>query len=123
QALRGAGVEAEGLRDHAHLSARVRNRLAGVAGLQSREVLGTLLDGVGEAVEQRRAIGRRDRAPGREGTLGPRDRGVGVLGSGARERRHDLLRGGLDDGDLRLIGAHAAPTLALAASTSEAITR
>ena len=50
-------------------------------------------------MKQRRAVRRRDGAPGREGRLRPRDRGVDLLHARARHLRHHLLRGGLDDLD------------------------
>ena len=61
------GVVAEALDHHPDLALGVRDRLAGVAGLHRRQVAGALLDRVGEAAQERRALGRaRPRArPGR----------------------------------------------------------
>ena len=62
----GAGVVAERLDDHAHLAARVGDRLAGVAGLEPGQVLEVGLDGVREPVEQRsdRPAGAMERQAG-----------------------------------------------------------
>ena len=67
QPLRGAGVVAEGLDHHPDLAAGVADRLAGVARLQHRQLLGALLDRVGEPVQQR-APGRPARPRARPGT-------------------------------------------------------
>ena len=96
QALRRAGVVAEGLDDHPDLAARVADRLAGVARLEHGQLLALRLERVGEVAQQRGPVGRADGAPGREGRLRPRDRGVGLLDAGARDLRHHLLGRRLD---------------------------
>ena len=70
QPLGRAGVVAEGLDHHAHLAAGVADRLAGVARLEHGQVLGALLERVGQPAQQRRAVGGVHRAPGRERGLG-----------------------------------------------------
>src|SRR6185436_5476789 len=98
-ALRPTRVVAERLYDHAHLPARVGDRLARVAGLDPREVAQLLLDVVCQATEHRRAVSRRDRAPRRERLLRTRDRGVGLLDARLRHLRHHLRGGRLQDPD------------------------
>ena len=68
-----------------------------------REVLRLRLDLVGEAVKERGPVAGRDRPPRRERRLRRGDRGVHLLGAGARHLGHDLLGRGLDDRE-----AHAA---------------
>ena len=62
----GARVVAEHVGDHAHLAARVADRLAGVARLEHRQLFALLGQRVGEPVQQPRAVGRGDRAPRRD---------------------------------------------------------
>jgi hypothetical protein len=85
-----ARVIAERLDDHAHLAARIRDRLAGVARLELRELLEHLLERVREPVEQGGAVARGHGAPGREGGLGARHGGVGLLDARLRDLRHHL---------------------------------
>ena len=56
-----------------------------------------LLERVGEAVQQPRAVAGRDRPPRGQRGLGARDRRVGVLRAGARDLVEHRLRGGLED--------------------------
>jgi len=84
-------------------------RLAGVDAFQYRDIVGAILDRVGDAVQQLLAHGRGHRAPGFEGFRRHRRGAVDVLGSAAgnacqhravnrrfglkalaRDRRHDL---------------------------------
>ena len=81
QPLRRAGVVAEGVDDHAHLAARVADRLAGVARLEDAPApRARAVERVGEAAQQR-ARGRPARRARQAGQrrLGARDRGVGLL--------------------------------------------
>ncbi len=96
QALRRCGVVAEGVGDHADLAAGVADRLAGVAGLERRQLLLAIGNRIGEPVQQLGATLRRDRAPRSE--CGPRsfDRSVGLRRAGARDLRHDLCGRRLD---------------------------
>src|SRR6266567_3828475 len=50
--LDGARIEVEDIGDHAHLPPRVTDRLADVGGLQSRKLLGMVLDTYGDAAQQ-----------------------------------------------------------------------
>ena len=63
----------------------------------SGELLVALLERVGQAVQQPRAVAGRDRAPRRERRLGPRDGGVDVLAPRARDLREHLLGRRLED--------------------------
>ena len=94
-----AGVEVEDLRDHADLAARAGDRLADVARLDPRELLGVLLDERREPAQQPRAVGRRDRPPGRERRLRAGDGGVGLLDAGLLELGDRLLGRGVEDGE------------------------
>ena len=96
-ALRPGRVVAEGVDHHLHLAARVADRLAGVARLEHRQRLQLAGQRVGQPVQQRRAVARRDRAPGRVGRLGAGDRRVRLLDPRAGDLGQDRLGGGLED--------------------------
>ena len=64
----------------------------------TRELLVALVERRRRArCSSRGAVARRDRAPGREGGLGARDRRVDVVGGRALDLGQDLLGGRLDD--------------------------
>ena len=86
QPLGRAGVVAERVDDHAHLAERVADRLAGVARLEDGELVDVLGQRVGQPVQQHRAVGRADGAPGRERGLRGGDGGVGLLEAGRVDR-------------------------------------
>jgi hypothetical protein len=85
------------LRDHADFAARAGDRLADVPRLDPCELLVVLLDERREAAEERRTVGRRDRAPRREGGLRARDRRVGLFDARRLELRERLLRRRVQD--------------------------
>ena len=89
------GVVAEDLRDVGHVPAALAHGLAGVLGLLDGERLEVAVDEVGDAIEQRGALGGRGARPvGRvEGAAG---RGDGLL--------HLRVRGDVDLGDDRSVG-------------------
>ena len=97
----GAGVEVEDLRDHAHLAARARDRLADVARLDPRQLLPVLLDQLGQPPQQPGAIGGRDGTPGRERLLRPRDGRIRLVHPGPLELGERLLGRGIEDGEHR----------------------
>ena len=121
QPLRPAGVVAEGFGDHLDLAAGVGDRLADVARLGQGQLFAVLGDVGGEAVEERRPVGRRDRAPGRECLLRPRHRSVGLLDPGPRQLGDLLLGRGIDDAEG--LAGHQWWTSDRAAATSAPITR
>ena len=103
----GAGEEPQLVDAGRHLVGRGQvQRLAGVAGLDGDELVGTLLDRVGEAQQRELALGRRRAAPrgerlrrravGRVDVLRPGQRRAGVLLPGGRvdHRRGAAVRGG-----------------------------
>ena len=100
QALRRAGVVAEALDDHPDLAAGVADRLAGVARLERRQLLGRA-----RRARPRAAAAAPPGRPGatarqrREGGLRRGDRGVGLLDARARDLGHHLLGRRLDDLD------------------------
>jgi hypothetical protein len=100
------GVEVEHLRHHPDLSARARDRLAHVLGLDARQLVGVLLDERREPSQEPCPIGRRHRAPGREGRLGIRDRLVRLLDPRLLELGDRHFRRRVDDGQ-----GHAKPRL------------
>ena len=97
----GAGVEVEDLRDHAHLAARARDRLADVARLDPRQLLRVLLDQRRQPPQQPGAIGGRHGAPGRERRLRPRDGRIGLLDPRLLELGERLLGRGIENGQHR----------------------
>jgi hypothetical protein len=97
RALDRAGEVAERRDGHADLPAGGGDRLARVARLEDRQLLVVVLHDGDEALQEPRAVARGDRAPRREGGLGPRDGGVDLLGAGARDGVQNLLGGGLQD--------------------------
>src|SRR2546423_1128939 len=66
----GAGVEVEDIGDHAHLPARVGEWLAGVGGLQPRQLLAVLLHERRDAAQQASTIGGLHGAPRGKGSFG-----------------------------------------------------
>ena len=90
-------VEAERVDDHAHLAARVADRLAGVARLEHRELLEARLQRPRERVEVASPGRGVDRAPRRSGGPRPRDGRVDLLDAAAGDRPQDRLCRGLDD--------------------------
>ena len=93
-----AGIEVEDARNHSHLAACPRDRLADVLRLDPGQFLRVVLHQRCETTEQPRAVGDPDRAPAREGRLRARDglvhlcdsRGL-ELGDGLFGRRVDHL--------------------------------
>ena len=100
---RGAREEAEVVGRERHLVARGHERLADVARLELRQLLGILLEDVRELVQQLRALLRRRVQPGRQGLLRRLDRAVDVVGAAARHLG-DRLAGGRVDHLHRLAG-------------------
>ena len=94
-----ARVEVEDLGDHPDLAARIRDRLADVASLQQRELLGVLLDERSQPAQQPGAVRRAQPRARRETQLSPRDRSVGLVDSRRSELGDRLLGGRVDDGD------------------------
>ena len=94
-----ARVEVEDLRDHPHLAAGARDRLADVARLDRGQLLRMLLDERGDTPEEARPVRRRDGPPGRERRLRTGDRGVGLLHPGLLELGDRLLGGGVPHGE------------------------
>ena len=82
----GAGVEVEDVGDHAHLPARVAQRLAHVGGLQPRELFAVLLDEPRDAAQQAHAIGRLHGTPRGKRGLGRGDGAIGLGSTPARSR-------------------------------------
>ena len=99
QPLGRSGVVAEGLDDHGHLAARVRDRLAGVARLQRRELLAPAVERIRQPVQQQRPIAGRDRTPAGERAQRALDRCIRLLRAGFRNFGQDLLGRRLDHGD------------------------
>src|SRR6185436_13868553 len=89
---RRAGEEAEVVRHHAGLVDGDPPRLADVPRLESRELLGVLVDHVGEPEQELHPVLRRLLAPCLPRPLGRGDRAVDVLLSGPRHLRDDLAR-------------------------------
>jgi hypothetical protein len=85
------------LGDHPDLAACPADRLADVPRLDPRELLVVLLDEGREAAEERRAIGRRDGAPGREGGFRTRDGSVRLGDPRELELGERLLGRGVQD--------------------------
>ncbi len=96
QPLGCAGVVAEGVDDHAHLAARVADRLAGVARLERRELLEVLLDDRRDATQQPRAVRRGDGPPRGPGRDRARDGGVRLLDARAGNGVEPTRGGRLD---------------------------
>jgi hypothetical protein len=82
QTLGHPRVVVEGLGDHPHLAAGVADGLAGVFGLQLRQVLLLGVEGVGETPQQTRAVGRFYVPPFGERFFGAGDGPVGVVFGG-----------------------------------------
>ena len=85
---RGAGEEAEEVGADGHLVDGGPDRLAGVGALESAELVGPRLEGVGDLEQEQRAILRGRLLPGLEGGLGGVDRAVHVL----ERARRDVAR-------------------------------
>jgi hypothetical protein len=96
QPLGGAGVVAEGVDDHRDLSARVSDRLTGVARLEHGEPLELVLQRVRQLAQPRRTRAGGERAPCRMGLARAGDRRVHLGDPGARNPLEHRLGGGLD---------------------------
>ena len=79
EALGGAGVVVEDVDDHDDLAARIADRLADVARLESRQLVRVVGHGRGEAAQELCPVARCHGAPRRKRRLGPGDGTVGIL--------------------------------------------
>ncbi len=96
----GGGEEAQVVDGEREVErARETQRLAGVAALRARELVGVVLEQVGEPVEHRRALGGGDAAPvaAPVGGAGRGDRALGIGGAALGDLGERRARARVDD--------------------------
>ena len=90
EVARGAGEEAQVVGRKRHLLARERDRLADVARLDLRQLLGVVGDHVGELQQQLGALAWGGVEPLRQRSVGAVDGRVDLVGGHVRHRRDRL---------------------------------